>query len=57
MTLNDRLVFKGYPMKTIIVVIMVCVAVASGIKNFSATTTTMQEHNKQVEVAMASMER
>ena len=44
-------------MKTIIVVIMVCVAVASGIKNFSATTTAMQEHNKQVEVAMASMER
>jgi hypothetical protein len=43
-------------MKTVITVIMVCIAVASGIKHFNSTTVAMTQHNHQLEVAIASLD-
>ena len=44
-------------MKTILTTVMICIAIASGIKHFSATELAMATHKKQVEVAMTSIKR
>jgi hypothetical protein len=43
-------------MKTVITIIMVCMAIASGIKHFNGTAVAMTQHNHQLEVAMASLD-
>jgi len=42
-------------MKTIISTIIMCVAIASGVKYFNHTVDAVTAHNHKIEVAMASM--
>ena len=44
-------------MKTILSTVVLCIAVASGVKYFNHTVDAMTAHNKKIEVAMASIER
>jgi len=53
----NNMMFKEYSMKTILSTVIICVAVASGVKYFNHTTDAMMQHNKQIEVAMASMRK
>jgi len=46
----NNMMFKEYSMKSTVII-----AVASGVKYFNHTTDAIAEHNKQIEVAMASM--
>ena len=49
--------FKEHGMKTILTTIVLCVAVASGVKYFNHTVDAMTAHNHQIEVAMTSIQR
>ena len=44
-------------MRTLLMTIVVCVAISTGIKTFASTAKSITDHNERIEVAMTSIKR
>lgn len=44
-------------MRTLLITIVICVAISTGLKTFASTAKTLTDHNQRLEVAMTSLKR